>query len=114
MQPDGQRGPAQALPRAGRRASGSGPGVGPGPGAGGPGLGEHDSESEVELLLNRKEIRGVLHYRVRWRGHTSADDEWLRAARELPSLRTARARRLRARASVVTSSRPPRCSDCNY
>ena len=33
----------------------------------------------MELLLNRKEIRGVLHYHVRWRGHTSADDEWLRA-----------------------------------
>ena len=33
----------------------------------------------MELLLNRKEIRGVLHYLVRWRGHTSADDEWLRA-----------------------------------
>ncbi len=33
----------------------------------------------MELLLNRKEIRWVLHYLVRWRGHTSADDEWLRA-----------------------------------
>ena len=38
-----------------------------------------EGEHEVELLLNRKEIRGVLHYLVRWRGHTSADDEWLRA-----------------------------------
>jgi hypothetical protein len=37
--------------------------------------GEHD----VVLLLNGKEIQGVLHYLVRWRGHTSADDEWLRA-----------------------------------
>ena len=37
-----------------------------------------EGEHEVELLLNRKEIRGVLHYLVRWRGHTSADDEWLR------------------------------------
>ncbi len=38
-----------------------------------------EGEHEVELLLNRKEIRGVLHYLVRWRGHTSADDEWLLA-----------------------------------
>ncbi len=38
-----------------------------------------EGEQEVELLLRRKEIRGVLHYLVRWRGHTSADDEWLRA-----------------------------------
>jgi hypothetical protein len=36
-------------------------------------------EGEHEVLLNRKEIRGVLHYLVRWRGHTSADDEWLLA-----------------------------------
>jgi hypothetical protein len=35
VQPDGERGPAQALPRAGRRPSGSGPGVGPGALAGG-------------------------------------------------------------------------------
>ncbi len=33
----------------------------------------------MELLLNCKEIRSVLHYLVQWRGHTSADDEWLRA-----------------------------------
>ncbi len=36
----------------------------------------------MELLLNSMEIRpghGVLHYLVRWRGHTSADDEWLLA-----------------------------------
>jgi hypothetical protein len=42
-----------------------------------------EGDHEVELLLNRKEICGVLHYLVRsqWRagGHTSADDEWLRA-----------------------------------
>ncbi len=40
-----------------------------------------EGEHEVELLLNRKGIRGVLHYLVRWRGHTLADDEpeWLRA-----------------------------------
>ncbi len=61
MQPDGERGLAQALPRAGRRPAGSRPGVRPGAG--------------------RKEIRGVLHYLVRWRGHTSVarDDEWLQA-----------------------------------
>ena len=38
-----------------------------------------EGEHEVELLLNRREIRGVTRYLVRWRGHTSADDEWLRA-----------------------------------
>jgi hypothetical protein len=37
-------------------------------------VGEH----EVELLLNRRVLRGVTRYLVRWRGHTSADDEWLR------------------------------------
>ncbi len=34
-----------------------------------------EGEHEVELLLNRKEIRGILHYLVRWRGHASADDK---------------------------------------
>jgi hypothetical protein len=38
-----------------------------------------EGEHEVELLLNRKEVRGVPHYLVRWRGHSSAADEWLRA-----------------------------------
>ena len=38
-----------------------------------------DGEHEVELLLNRRLARGVTRYLVRWRGHTSADDEWLRA-----------------------------------
>ena len=37
-----------------------------------------EGEHEVELLLNRRLVRGVLRYLVRWRGHTSADDEWLR------------------------------------
>jgi hypothetical protein len=37
-----------------------------------------EGEHEVELLLNRKTTRGVTRYLVRWRGHTSADDEWLR------------------------------------
>ena len=38
-----------------------------------------EGEHEVELLLNRKIKRGVTRYLVRWRGHTSAADEWLRA-----------------------------------
>ncbi len=33
----------------------------------------------MELLLNRRLVRGVTRYLVRWWGHTSADDEWLRA-----------------------------------
>ena len=37
-----------------------------------------EGEHEVELLLNRRMVRGVTRYLVRWRGHTSADDEWLR------------------------------------
>jgi hypothetical protein len=37
-----------------------------------------EGEHEVELLLNRREVRGVTRYLVRWKGHTSADDEWLR------------------------------------
>ena len=36
-----------------------------------------EGEHEVELLLNRRRVRGVARY-LRWRGHTSADDEWLR------------------------------------
>jgi hypothetical protein len=33
----------------------------------------------VELLLNRRTVpRGVTRYLVRWRGHATADDEWLR------------------------------------
>ena len=31
------------------------------------------------MLLNRRLVHGVLRYLVRWRGHTSVDDEWLRA-----------------------------------
>jgi hypothetical protein len=37
-----------------------------------------EGEHEVELLLNRRTVRGVTSYLVRWRGHASADDEWLR------------------------------------
>ena len=44
-----------------------------------------EGEHEVEQLLNRRTVRGVTRYLVRWRGHTSADDEWLRSA-ETPSL----------------------------
>ncbi len=40
---------------------------------------EARGEHEVELLLNRKAMRGVVHSLVRWRGHASADDERLRA-----------------------------------
>jgi hypothetical protein len=36
-----------------------------------------EGEHEVELLLNRKIKRCVTRYLVRWRGHTSAADEWL-------------------------------------
>ena len=35
-------------------------------------------EGEHEVLPNRRRARGVTRYLVRWRGHTSADDEWLR------------------------------------
>ena len=31
----------------------------------------------MELLRNRRRVRAVTHYLVRWRGHKSADDEWL-------------------------------------
>ncbi len=34
-----------------------------------------EGEHEVELLLNRRLVHGVTRYLVRWRGHTSADDE---------------------------------------
>jgi hypothetical protein len=37
-----------------------------------------EGEHEVGLRINRREIRGVTRCLVRWRGHTSADDEWLR------------------------------------
>ena len=46
----------------------------PGPGSDAGQEGEH----EVELLLNCKTVRGVTRYLVRWRGHTSADNSWLR------------------------------------
>ena len=35
------------------------------------------------LLLNRRVVRCVTRYLVSWRGHTSADDEWLRPLEEL-------------------------------
>ena len=37
-----------------------------------------EGEHEVELLLNHRVVCGVTRYLVRWRGRTSADDEWLR------------------------------------
>ena len=36
-----------------------------------------EGEHEAELLLNRRTVRDVTRYLVRWRGHASADDEWL-------------------------------------
>ncbi len=38
-----------------------------------------EGEHEAKLLLNRRLVRGVTRYLVLWRGHTSADDQWLRA-----------------------------------
>ena len=37
-----------------------------------------EGEHEVELILNRRRFRGVTQYLVRWKGHASTDDEWLR------------------------------------
>ena len=42
-----------------------------------------EGEQEVGLLLNRRVVRCVTRYLVSWRGHTSADDEWLRPLEEL-------------------------------
>ena len=52
--------------------AGVSPAPGPASGAG------QEGEHEVELLLNRRLVRGVLRYLVLWRGNTSADDTWLR------------------------------------
>jgi hypothetical protein len=41
-----------------------------------------EGKHELELLLDRTEMRWVLQYHVRWRGHTSADNEWLWADSE--------------------------------
>ncbi len=38
-----------------------------------------EGEHEVEMLLNRRLVRGVMRYLVRRRGHTLADNEWLQA-----------------------------------
>ena len=35
-----------------------------------------EGEYVVEQLLNRKVIRGRMHYLVRWQGHDSTDDSW--------------------------------------
>ena len=37
-----------------------------------------EGKHEAESLLNRRLVRGGMRYLVRWRGHASADDEWLR------------------------------------
>ena len=77
----------------------------------------------MELLINRRRVRRVtryLHqYLVRRRGHTSADDEWLREeelahCREVDVVRVAGTHRLAARsraaaavaAAAATSCRP--------
>ena len=44
---------------------------------------EQEGEHEAKLLLNRRRVRGVARRRVRWRGDTSADDEWLREEEQL-------------------------------
>ncbi len=67
LQPDGQCRPPHALLRASRG------GAGPVADAG------QEGEHEAELLLSRRLVRGVTRYLVRWWGHASADDEWLRA-----------------------------------
>ena len=73
-----------------------------------------EGEHEVELLLNRKEVRGVTHYLVRWHGHSSAEDEWLRAAdlghcpEKVAEYKAAAPRRRAAqRGQVVSHPDPP-------
>ena len=64
----------------------AGSGVSPPPGpVSDPG---QEGEFEVEQLLNRRRVRGVTRYLVRFRGHTSAADEWVRAEelRNCPAL----------------------------
>ena len=51
--------------------AGASPAPGPASDAG------QEGEREVELLLNRRTVRGVTRYLVRWRGHASVDNEWL-------------------------------------
>ena len=53
-----ERRPAQALPRAGRCPPAPGPVSDPG----------QEGKHEAELLLNRRLVRGIMHYLVRWRG----------------------------------------------
>jgi hypothetical protein len=71
-----------------------------------------EGEHEVELLLNRRLVRGVLRYLVRWRGHTSADDEWLRAEElahcpeKVAEYDAAAPRRLGARGADPTAGLP--------
>jgi hypothetical protein len=71
-----------------------------------------EGEHEVELLLNRKAIIWILHYLVRWRCHTSADDEWLRAEElahcpeRVAKYDAAAPRRRRARGTAGASAVP--------
>ena len=40
-----------------------------------------EGEHEVEVLLNHRDRRAGREYLVRWRGHTSVEDEWVPLAR---------------------------------
>ena len=42
-------------------------------------------DGEHKLLLNCRLVCGVTRYLGRWRGHTAADDEWLRLEGPAPS-----------------------------
>jgi hypothetical protein len=66
-----------------------------------------EGEHEVELLLNRRLVRGVLRYLVRWRGHNSANDKLLRAE-ELAAPRRRAARR--ADPTAEPAAAPPAAS----
>ena len=59
----------------------------------------------MELLLNRRKVRGVTRYLVLWKGHTSADDEWLQAE-ELAHC-PERVAEYDARGGPATLGRPP-------
>ncbi len=63
-----------------------------------------EGEHEAELLLHRKEKRGVTRYLVRWRGHTSEDDERL-PTEELPH-RSSRSESLNTRPQHRAASPP--------
>ena len=75
-----------------------------------------EGEHKVELLLNRRKVRGVTRYLVRWKGHTSADDERLRAEElahcpekvaEYDAAAPRRRAALQGATSVVPPAEPP-------